>query len=345
MLLVDSVKNTYRNGVGMAKSINQKMKLLYLMQIMLEQTDDEHGLRLEDIVRELEKYGVEAERKSLYSDFEALRVFGVDINKERKGRTTYYYVGERDIEVAELRLLVDAVQSSKFITEKKSRQLIKKLEHLVSKYDAKKLDRQVYVHGRIKTMNESIYYNVDKIHSAISNDVQISFQYYRWNVNKEVELRHDGRRYVISPWGLIWDHENYYMVGYDGDADIVKHFRVDKMIQIEMLEEKREGKHSFQDGDIVLYGGKHFGMYAGEEQVVSLHCKNYLAGVMIDRFGRDIKMRPLDQEHFQVDVEVAVSNNFFGWLLGLGDGVKLVGPDEVLEALRAEVQRIYERYQ
>ena len=333
-----------RNGVDMAKSTNQKMKLLYLMQIMLEQTDDEHGLRLEEIIGLLNQYGIEAERKSLYSDFEALRVFGIDIHKEQDGRAVYYHVGNRNLEVAEIRLLVDAIQSSKFITEKKSRQLIKKLEHYVSKYDAKKLDQQVYVHGRIKTMNESIYYNVDKIHSAISNNVKISLQYFQWNVNKEMELRHGGMFYQISPWGLVWDHENYYMIGYDSVAELIKHFRVDKMIQIDLSEAKREGRQYFRNGDIVAYSEKHFGMFAGKEQTVTFLCENQFAGVIIDRFGRDVKMRPVDEGHFQATVEVAVSKNFFGWLLGLGDGVTLTDPEDVVASLREEVQRMYEQY-
>ena len=190
----------------MAKSTNQKLKLLYLMQIMLENTDDEHGLSMAEIIDKLAAYDISAERKSIYSDFELLRFYGIDIQREQRDRTVYYYVGARELELAELKLLVDAVQSSKFITEKKSRQLIKKLERFVSKYDAQKLNRQVYVHGRIKTINESIYYNVDIIHSAIDKNVMIEFQYYQWNVDKEMELRHDGAFYQISPWGLVWDH-------------------------------------------------------------------------------------------------------------------------------------------
>lgn len=209
-----------QRGKGMAKSTNQKLKLLYLMWILLEKTDEEHGLRLGEIIDELAKYDVDAERKSLYSDFEALRVFGIDVNSIQKNRTVYYYVGSRNLEVAELKLLVDAIQSSKFITEKKSRQLIKKLERYVSQYDAQKLNRQVYVHGRIKTMNESIYYNVDKIHNAIDENAMLKFQYYQWNVDKEMELKHGGAFYKVSPWGLVWDDENYYMIAYDSSAEM-----------------------------------------------------------------------------------------------------------------------------
>ena len=205
----------------MSRGTNQKLKLIYLMKILFEKTDDEHSLTLAEILQELARYDISAERKSIYADFESLRLYGIDIISEQRNRTVYYHVGSRDFEIAELKLLVDAVQSSKFITEKKSRELIKKLEGFASKHEARQLHRQVYVQGRIKTMNESIYYNVDKIHQAIGKNVQIKFQYYQWNVNKEMELRHNGAFYHISPWELIWDDENYYLVGYDSKARII----------------------------------------------------------------------------------------------------------------------------
>ena len=317
----------------MAKSTNQKLKLLYLMQIMLENTDDEHGLSMAEIIDKLAAYDISAERKSIYSDFELLRFYGIDIQREQRDRTVYYYVGARELELAELKLLVDAVQSSKFITEKKSRQLIKKLEQFVSKYDAQKLNRQVYVHGRIKTMNESIYYNVD-----------IEFQYYQWNVDKEMELRHDGAFYQISPWGLVWDHENYYMVGYDSVAGILKHFRVDKMIRIGLLTEPRKGRAQFQKMDITAYTKKRFSMFDGEVQSVTMICENQFAGVILDRFGRDVRMRKEDDSHFRVTADVAVSNNFFGWLIGLGAGIKLIEPEEVVKQMQDRVCELYREY-
>lgn len=328
----------------MAKSTNQKLKLLYLMQIMLENTDDEHGLSMAEIIDKLAAYDISAERKSIYSDFELLRFYGIDIQREQRDRTVYYYVGARELELAELKLLVDAVQSSKFITEKKSRQLIKKLEQFVSKYDAQKLNRQVYVHGRIKTMNESIYYNVDIIHSAIDKNVMIEFQYYQWNVDKEMELRHEGAFYQISPWGLVWDHENYYMVGYDSVAGILKHFRVDKMIRIGLLTEPRKGRAQFQKMDITAYTKKRFSMFDGEVQSVTMICENQFAGVILDRFGRDVRMRKEDDSHFRVTADVAVSNNFFGWLIGLGAGIKLIEPEEVVKQMQDRVCELYREY-
>lgn len=328
----------------MAKGTNQKLKLIYLMKIMLEKTDDKHGLTRTEIELELERYGVSAERKSLYDDFEALRVFGIDVIAEKKGRSTYYYVGSRDFELAELKLLVDAVQSSKFITEKKSRELIKKLESFVSVHEAKELHRQVYVHGRIKTMNESIYYNVDEIYQAIGKNAQIRFQYYQWNVKKQMELRHDGAFYQISPWELMWDDENYYLVGYDGKANKIKHYRVDKMLKLSVTEDEREGREFFQQFDLAVYAKSHFGMFDGEEQTVKLECANHFAGVMIDRFGKDIHFHKVDDEHFSVNVDVAVSGQFLGWILALGDGVKIAGPESVVDRMRQEVERLRRQY-
>lgn len=244
----------------------------------------------------------------------------------------------------ELKLLVDAIQSSEFITERKTNALIKKLEQLVSKYEAVKLQRQVYVTGRIKTMNESIYYTVDAIHNAISENRKIKFQYYQWNVKKEMELRHNGAWYHVSPWGLSWYNENYYLVGYDSDAGQIKHYRVDKMLHIQMSEEKREGKEHFKKLDMADYAKKSFGMFGGKEQEVKLLVTNDLAGVIIDRFGKDVMMIPKDEDHFTVNVDVYVSKQFLGWIFSLGEGVRIVGPTEVIEQMQQEIERLVRQY-
>ncbi len=196
----------------MAQGENQRLKMLYLVKIFSEETDDEHGLSLKEIASRLNSYGVTADRKTLYNDFENLRTFGYDIITEQKGRDLLYHMGKRTFELPELKLLVDSVQSAKFLTEKKSNQLIKKIESLGSIYDAKHLQRQVLISGRIKTMNESIYYSVDILHEAISRNKQVRFHYYQWNVQKRMELRKNGMWYQVSPWGLMWDDENYYLV-------------------------------------------------------------------------------------------------------------------------------------
>ena len=239
---------------------------------------------------------------------------------------------------------MDPIQSSKFITERKSNILIKKLEKLVSKYEAQKLQRQVYVSGRIKTMNESIYYTVDAIHNAISENKKIQFQYFQWNVKKEMELRHDGAWYFISPWGLSWDDENYYLVGYDSEAEKIKHYRVDKMLHIQMTEEEREGKEHFKKLDMADYTKKSFGMFRGKEKTVKLLVDNQLAGVMIDRFGKTISLIPVDEEHFTINVDVHVSKQFLGWVFSLGEQVKIISPDEVVEQMKREIERLKSQY-
>lgn len=328
----------------MAKSSNQKLKLLYLMKILLEKTDETHRITMPEILEALEAYDVPAERKSIYNDIEQLRLYGMDIIGEQENRMYYYHVGNRQFELAELKLLVDSVQSAKFITAKKSDELIRKIEGLASKYEASKLHRQVYVAGRVKTMNESIYYNVDSIHTAIAENSQITFQYFQWNVNKEMELRHDGASYTVSPWSLSWDDENYYLIAYDSTERKIKHFRVDKMLHIERNGRWREGGDVFHSLDMAIYTKKTFGMYGGEEQRVRIECEDSLAGVIIDRFGKDVALRKTDDHHFTVNVDVAVSKQFLAWVIGLGEGAKIVAPDAVVMQMKEEVNRLVKQY-
>ena len=326
------------------KGENQKLKMLYLVKIFSEETDDHHYLTMPEIIQKLAAYGVNADRKALYQDFDVLRDFGVDIIAEHEGRSHYYYLGSRDFELPELKLLVDSVQSARFITDKKSSQLIKKLESLVSKYEGSKLHRQVVIAGRVKTMNESIYYNVDKIHEAIASDKQIRFKYFQWNLKKEMELRYDGKWYQASPWSLMWDDEKYYLMVYDSKYGNITHYRVDKMLDIEILDEKREGRKEFEAINIPHYSNMVFGMFSGEEKKVTLEAENGLISVMIDRFGKDIIVAPVDDEHFQVTVSVAVSNHFFGWIMSLDGHMKVVAPDSVVKQMKDAISRQTEMY-
>ena len=328
----------------MAKGENQKLKMLYLVKILSEETDDEHSLTTQDIITKLAKYDVNAERKALYRDFEELKACGLDIISEQIGRNVYYHLGHRDFELPELKLLVDSVQSAKFITEKKSKDLIKKLEALVSKYEAKHLQRQVVISGRVKTMNESVYYNVDAIHEAISSDKQIRFQYFQWTVKKKMELRKDGAWYVLSPWGLMWDDEYYYMLAYDAEDEMIKHYRVDKMLNIDIVDCKREGQKAFKSFDMPRYSKSLFGMFSGEQTSVTLEGTNDMAGVLIDRFGKDIMLHPIDEEHFSAIVEVAISKQFLGWVIALGENIKITAPKAVVEQMQEEAKRLYRQY-
>lgn len=327
----------------MSKGANQKLKLLYLTKIFWEQTDEEHMLTIAEIIKKLSAYDVSADRKTLYTDFEELRHFGLDIISQQIGRQHYYYLGAREFELPELKLLVDSVQSAKFITAQKSQKLIKKLEGLVSKYEATQLQRQVYITGRVKTMNESIYYNVDKLHAALSADAQIQFQYYQWNVKKEMELRRGGKLYQVSPWGLMWDDEYYYLVAYDAETDKIKHYRVDKMLRIQITDQKRAGKERYLSFNLPDYTKRIFGMFSGEETKVTLEADNSMAGVLIDRFGKDITLIPQDGGRFRATVDVAISDQFLGWIVALGT-VKIVGPEAVVKKMQAKVSNLIADY-
>ena len=328
----------------MPKGTNQKFKLYRLAQIMLENTDEEHYITMPEIMAALGKYEITADRKSIYTDLRDLETLDIEVEGEPVGNRYHYHVINRPFELPELKLLVDAIQSSRFITEKKTNALIRKLEKLVSKYDAQKLQRQVYVSGRIKTMNESIYYTVDAIHNAISENKKVRFQYFQWNVKKEMELRHGGAWYHISPWGLAWDNENYYLVGYDSDAGRIKHYRVDKMLHIRISEEEREGREHFQKLDMADYTKKSFGMFGGEEQTVKLLVDNNLVGVILDRFGKDVMLIPADEGHFTVNVDVHVSGLFLGWIFSLGEQVKILSPEGVAEQMKLEAERLMRQY-
>lgn len=327
----------------MAKSYNQKIKLLFLMDLFMERTDMEHTISMKQIIDELEKNGISGARKSIYSDIETLKEYGLEI-EYRKEHPEGYYLAERKFELAELKLLVDAVQSSKFITERKSRSLIKKLEELASSYEAKQLRRQVYVADRVKTMNESIYYNVDKIHNAISGNVQIMFEYTRWGMEDSVKLLNKGKIYRISPWMLSWTDENYYLIGYDSEQEMMKHFRVDKMIRIEMTGIKREGKELFEKTDPATYSKNMFGMFAGEVEMLSIQIPEYLLGVFVDRFGKDISVRKTNDGQYIVHIQAVISEQFFGWLTGLGKDVIIISPQRTKCEYQEYLRSILERY-
>ena len=323
---------------------NQKKKILCLLQILRERTDENHIMSATELCNALKEYGISAERKSIYSDIETLQDFGVDI-VQKKGSTPGYYIAGREFELAELKLLVDAAQASKFITRKKTEELIKKLESLTSKHEARQLQRDVYIYNRTKAQNETIFYNVDYIHDAMSSNKQIQFQYSEWTVKKELKLKKDGAFYMVSPWALTWDDENYYLIAYDEKADMIKHYRVDKMQKMSLLDEERLGKERFHEFDLAAFAKKTFGMYGGDDAKVTLYGKNGLAGVVIDRFGQDVFMMPADEEHFKAIVTVSVSRQFFGWLTGLGSGIRIEGPASVKEQYKSFLNELLANYE
>ena len=321
----------------------QKMKTLCLMQILMQRTDEKHMMTANDLAAALQEYGFKAERKSIYADIEALQQYGLDI-VQQKGSNPGYYVASRNFELPELKLLVDAVQSSKFITAKKSEELIRKLEGMTSKYEAQQLQRDVFIYNRPKTENETIYYNVDQIHCALHSNAKISFQYAEWTTKKELQLKKNGALYMVSPWSLTWDDENYYLIAYDEAADCIKHYRVDKMQKISVLDDCRIGKEQFMDFDLAAFAKKTFGMYGGQDETVTLTCHNSLIGVMLDRFGQDVPLVPVNDSHFYVKPLVAVSQQFYGWLTGLGNMVQITGPEHVKEEYKAYLTDILKNY-
>jgi len=315
----------------MPKSTGQKLKILYLMRILLTQTDETHALTINELISKLAELGVNAERKTVYDDIEALRFFGLDIVSERS-RSNVYYVAGRDFELPELKLLADAVQSSKFITEKKSLELIKKLEGLASVYDAGKLRRQVFIQNRVKSMNESIYYSVDALHEAITGGTKISFRYFHYSIRKERVFRKAGALYVVSPVALSWNDENYYLIAKSDDREGLSHFRVDRMNDVRKLDERRDpAVGSF---DIVEYSKRVFGMFGGDEISVKLRMHEQLAGAAIDRFGKDIMMIADGDRHFTITVRVALSPVFYGWLFQFGELCEVLSPQSLKDELK-----------
>ncbi len=326
-----------------AKSEHQKLKLLYLYQYLVEETDEEHPASMQNILAYLNQLGIRAERKSIYSDLEALRDFGADIIMCRE-KSVGYYIGERTFELVELKLLVDAVQASKFITRKKSEELIRKIGTLTSRYQASGLSRQVYVTNRPKNANESIYYNVDKLHDAITRETAVRFTYFEWLPTKEYRLRRNGAFYTVSPWALSWDDENYYLIGYDHDMKEIRHYRVDKMLGIEETGQHRQGSNLFAQLDMAEYTKQTFQMFGGDEAVVTLKCSNWMAGIILDRFGSEVSILR-EKDYFLANVKVCISPMFFAWVFGFGKDMEITGPDSVVEKMREMTGQAASLYQ
>jgi len=328
----------------MPKSERQKMKLLAIKDILYAKTDEDHSITTAQLIEELNKLEIKAERKSIYQDIQTLEDMGVDVVKQTKHPKGYYIAG-REFELPEVKMLVDIVQAARFLTPKKSREMIRKLEKLVSNHQARKLQRSLLVTARPKTGNETIYYNVDAIHSAINEDKQISFQYCEWSIKKELVPKKQGQRYIVNPCALLWDNENYYMIAYDSHDEIMKNYRVDKMLHIAVEENNREGKEVLNKFDPSEYSRKVFGMFSGEEETISLKVKTPMIGVILDRFGTDISLRRLSEEEAEVRIVVEVSNQFFGWLAGLGDGVEILSPEPIRMGYLQHLQKIIGNYE
>ena len=321
-----------------------KLKLLYIMKILLEKTDEEHPITINEIIQRLTCYGITAERKSIYSDIEVLKNFGLDIICIR-GKANEYFIGSRKFEMPELKLLVDAVQSSRFITYKKSEQLIKKIGHLCSQHQAKNLQRQVLISDRIKMMNESIYYNVDAIHRAIQGNKKIKFQYFDYTLEKEIRFRRGGEHYIASPYALCWSDNNYYLISYYQRYNDISNFRVDRMKNVQMMDEERETTEEFKDFNAADYSNKIFQMFSGEWEMVELQFHHSLIIVVIDRFGKEVFIYNRTKNTFCIRAEIIISDTFLGWLFMFGNKVKVLSPGWLQKRMRNNAEKILELYQ
>ena len=315
----------------MAKSSNQKLKLWYLYKILFENTDENNPMTLSQIITELGRYDISAERKSLYNDIEMLVNAGVDIVSEKRDKFVYY-IASRDFQLAELKLLVDCVQASKFVTAKKSGELIGKLEGLASKHQATQLQRQVYISDRVKNFNEKIYYNIDFLYSAVNLNKKISFKYYKYNTVNNKVFRNDGNEYVVSPYAMIYSDDNYYLLVHYPKYDGLSHFRVDKMTDITIVDEKAEPIENITNGKFSLaeYTKKVFNMFHGRTETVQLRCDESIVNVVIDKFGENVFLRKESEGVFVVTAKADVSPAFYSWIFMLGTKIEILSPDTVV---------------
>ncbi|MBR5020309.1 MAG: WYL domain-containing protein [Oscillospiraceae bacterium] len=316
----------------MPKSDNQKLKIFYILDYLEQNSHANHPVRASQLIEMLEhRYGISCERKTIYSDIAALQQLGVDI-VSIPGKYGGYYIASRNFELPELKLLIDAVQSSRFLTEKKSRELIEKLCKQCSVHDAKLVRRDVLVSGRVKAMNESIYYNVDAIQEAIAENRQITFRYFDWGLDGQRKYR--DKDYIASPYGLCQDNENCYLLAHSERHGITP-YRVDRMSDIALTSESRVPCPELTGKKLQEHAAQLFQMYSGDSTEVKLRFHRSLVNVVIDRFGKDTMLIPDGDDHFVFTVRVAVSPMFLSWVIGFGVKAKVLYPESVADRCKA----------
>ena len=311
--------------------INSKTRLLYLIKFLCERTDEDHTVTTRDIENYFAELGAVVDRKTVSGDIAALQGFGLDIVVSREAQNRYS-VGERLLELPELKLLADAVEASKFITARKSAELVEKLGNLTSRYHSEDLIRHLYIADRVKPENEKIYYTVDGIHTAVNQKKQISFRYFEYNAERKKIYKNDGQRYLFSPYGLMWNEDHYYAVGYSEKHGKIVTFRVDRIVELQILGEAAVPQP--EDFSLPDFAREVFDMYDGTPETVTLYCKNEMMKVILDRFGEAVETAPLDEQRFRARAEVSVSRTFFGWLFQFCGDIELVGPENVVEQYR-----------
>ena len=325
----------------MPKSDNQKLKILYIMDYLNRNSSEDHPVQATELINMLDKkHNISCERKTIYSDISALQEYGMDIIK-RPGKNGGYYVASRNFELPELKLLIDAVQSSKYLTEKKSQELIEKLCKLCNEQEAALMRRNVVVSGRVKNMNESIYYNIDGIQDAIEKNVKISFRYFDWDIGGKRAYRE--REYLASPYGLCQDNENCYLLAYSERHGITS-YRVDRMVGIQLTDEKRTPCPELTGKALYEHANRRFQMYSGDTVTVKMRFHRSLINVVMDRFSKDTMLIPDGVEHFTFTVPVAVSPIFLSWVIGFGSKAKILYPASVVEQYKALCQDVLNQY-
>lgn len=324
----------------MPRSYDQKLKILYILDYLQKNSHEDKPVRAGELIDMLAKKEIRCDRKTVYSDIATLQEFGIDIISV-PGKNGGYYIASRNFQMSELKLLIDAVLSSRYLTEKKSRELIEKLCDQVGEHEAGLLMRNVYVSGRVKSMNETIYYNVNDIQDAISQNKQISFRYFDWNIQGNRQYRE--KEYAASPYGLCQDNENCYLLAYSQRHGITS-YRVDRMENIQLLSEKRIPCPELTGKAFTEHANKLFQMFAGDALDVKLRFHKVLLNVVIDRFGRDIMLIPDGEEYFNFTVKVAVSPMFLSWIIGFGDKAQILYPQSVIDACKELCQQAMSHY-
>lgn len=323
----------------MAGKPDPKLKILLIKDLLERASDEVKGVTASEISDHLASMGLSAERKSIYADIDTLRRYGMDIAAVRRNGRTEYRLMSRTFQLPELKLLVDAVGASKFITRKKSLELIKKLSSLASERESRELRRSIYVERRVKTMNESIYYTVDAIHAAINANKKLEFQYFDYTPAKKRALRRGGEKYVVSPLSLNYAEENYYLFGYNSASGGIRTYRVDRMLEAAALDDMRDVNDITRAFDPAASSREMFSMYSGELRSLTLRFDDRLSTVAIDRFGEDASIRPLEGGGFALTADVMVSPNFFGWIFSLDGRAEILSPDDVREKYRDFARR------
>ena len=303
---------------------NKKLKILYVAQYLFQESDEDHPRTMEEILAYLDSQGISAERKSVASDMELLQgEYHLDI--QRSKRKHYgYFLGERHFQLAELKMLTDVVQASPFLSKNKSMDLIGKLELLTSRENAKELHRQVSVLNRLRTENETLYYAVDAINRAITDNCKLSFRYFQWTPELTRQYRHEGAAYLTNPVALCVE-QYYYLVAYDEEKGQYRHYRVDRMSEVEVLTDTPRAPLP-PDFDLGSYTRRIFAMYTGQSVTVRLRMHNDLCNAALDRFGTDAHLHAVDQDHFELTAEIIPSPTFYGWLFQFGPKAQLLSP-------------------